>query len=69
VHYWLNEYYAGELTLDLRREEESVLTAQHIAAFERKVGQLTIALELLKRGLIAARATNSGRSLIICVFR
>jgi len=42
-----------------------VETAQHIAALERKVGQLTMELDLLKRGLIAAPATSSGRSLII----
>ncbi len=35
VHYWLKKYHAGELTLDLQREEESVETAQHIAALER----------------------------------
>ena len=65
VHYWLKKYHAGELSLDVLREEESVETAQHIAALERKVGQLAIELDLLKRGLIAAPATSSGRSLII----
>lgn|GEM_PF-6799161 len=65
VHYWLKKYDAGELSLDLQREEESVETAQRIAALERKVGQLTKQLGLLKRGLIAAPATSSGRSLII----
>ena len=65
VHDWLKKYHAGELSLDLLREEESVETAQHIAALERKVGQLTMELDLLKRGLIAAPATSSGRSLII----
>jgi transposase-like protein len=42
VHYWLKKYHAGELTLDLQREEESVGTALHIAALERKVGQPTM---------------------------
>jgi transposase-like protein len=65
VHYWLKKYHAGELSLDLLREEASVEDAQHIAALERKVGQLTMELALLKRGLIAAPATSSGRSLII----
>jgi len=37
VHYWLKQYHAGELSLDLLRVEESVETAQHIAALERKV--------------------------------
>jgi transposase len=65
VHYWLKKYHAGELSLDQLREEESVETAQHIAALERKVGPLTMELDLLKRGLIAAPATSSARSLII----
>jgi len=65
VHYWLKKYHAGELTLDAQREEDLIETAQHIAALERKVGQLTMELDLLKRGLIAAPATNSGRSSII----
>ena len=65
VHYWVKKYHAGELSLDLLREEASVEDAQHIAALERKVGQLTMELDLLRRGLIAAPATSSGRSLII----
>ncbi len=65
VHYWLKKYHAGELTRALQHEEESVETAQHIAALERKGGQLTMELDLLNRGLIAAPATSSGRSLII----
>ena len=65
VHYWLKKYHAGELSLDLQREEQLVETDQHIAALERKVGQLTWELDLLNRGRIAAPATSSGRSLII----
>jgi transposase len=65
VHYWLKKYHAGELLLDLQGEEESVGTAQHIAALERNMGQLTMELDLPERGLIAAPATSSGRPLII----
>jgi transposase len=50
VHYWLKKYHAGELSLDLQREEESVEMAQHIAALERKVGRLTMELDLPKKG-------------------
>lgn len=46
VHYWLKKYHIGELSLDLHREEEMLETAQHIAALERKVGQLTMELDL-----------------------
>ena len=65
VHSWLKKYHAGELSLDLHREKQLVETDRHIAALERKVGQLTIYLDLLKRGLTAAPAMSSKRSLII----
>ena len=32
VHYWVKKYHAGELLLDLLREEEFFETAQHISA-------------------------------------
>lgn len=56
VTYWLTKYHTGELSLDIQREEESVETAQHFAALKRKVGQLTMELDLPKTGLIAALA-------------
>ena len=65
VHYWLKKYHAGELTLDAQREEDLIETAQHIAALERKVGQLTMELDLLKRGSSPPLATSRARSLII----
>ena len=57
VHYWLKKYHAGELSLDLVREEELVETAQHIAAPERKAGQLTreVVAHLRTGGLSAGR--------------
>ena len=64
-HSWLKKYHAGELSLDLPREKQLVETDRHIAALERKVGQLTMELDLLKRRLIAAPAMSSERSLII----
>lgn len=65
LHYWINKYRAGELTLDVAREESLTEAEQKIAALERKVGQLTMELELLKGGLIAVPAPSSARSLII----
>ncbi len=65
LHYWIGKHRAGELSLDLAREEQLVESEQQIAALERKVGQLTMELDLLKRGLIAAPAPSSGRSSII----
>ena len=63
-HYWIAKYRAGELSLDLRREEELVEADQQIAALERKVGQLTMELDLLKRGLSYVPGMSSERSLI-----
>ena len=65
LHYWLKKYEAGELSVDLQREEQLLETEAHIAALERKVGQLTMELELLKKGLIAAPVTSSASSSII----
>ena len=65
LHYWLGKYREGTLSLDVRREEELVEAEQQIAGLERKVGQLTMELDLLKRGLISVPEMNSERSLII----
>jgi transposase len=65
LHYWIGKYRAGELSLDIVREETLIESEQQIAALERKVGQLTMELDLLKRGLIAVPAMNSARSSII----
>lgn len=40
-------YLAGELALDLHREVQLVKSDQHVAALERRVGQLTMQRELL----------------------
>ena len=65
LHYWLGKYRVGELTLDVAREETMHEAEQKIAALERKVGQLTMELDLLKRGLIAVPARSSACSSII----
>ncbi len=65
LHYWVAKYRAGELSLDVAREETLVESEQKIAALERKVGQLTMELELLKKGLIAVPAMSNARSSII----
>ena len=63
--YWINKYRAGELTLDLAREESLAEAEQKVAALERKVGQLTMELELLQGRLIAVPAASNARSSII----
>ncbi|MBK6488512.1 MAG: transposase [Gemmatimonadetes bacterium] len=65
LHYWIGKYRAGELSLDVAREETMLEAEQKIAALERKVGQLTMELELLRKGLIAVPALNNARSSII----
>ncbi len=62
---WADKYRKGELTLDVQREEEIQEYQQRIAALERKVGQLTMELDLLKRGLVAAPPASSGSSSIV----
>ncbi len=65
LHYWVKRYHAGELTLDIAREEAITEAELKIAALERKVGQLMMELELLKGGLIAVPATSNERLSII----
>jgi transposase-like protein len=65
LHYWIAKYRVGELSLDVVREETLVESEQKIAALERKVGQLTMELDLLKRGLIAVPVMSNARSSII----
>ena len=65
LHYWIGKYRAGELSLDVLREETLIESEQKVAALERKVGQLTMELDLLKGGLIAVPAMSNARSLII----
>ena len=61
LHYWVKRDQFGEPTLDVAREEAIAETGLKITALERKVGPLTIELELLKGGLIAVPATNNAR--------
>jgi transposase-like protein len=62
---WAEKYRKGELTLDVQREEQLLESEQKIAALERKVGQLTMELDLLKKGLAAAPSLSNGPSSII----
>ncbi len=62
---WAEKYRKGELTLDVQREEQLQDYELKIAALERKVGQLTMELDLLKKGLAVAPRASSGVSSII----
>ncbi len=62
---WAEKYRKGELTLDVQREEQLQEYELKIAALERKVGQLTMELDLLKKGLAVAPPTSSAPSSIM----
>jgi transposase-like protein len=62
---WLRKYEAGELTADERRHAAHRACETRIAGLERKVGQLTMELDLLKKGLNSARQPRSVRSSIV----
>lgn len=62
---WAEKYRKGELTLDVQREEQLQDYELKIAALERKVGQLTMELDLLKKGLAVVPPANNGASSII----
>ncbi len=62
---WAEKYRKGELTLDVQREEQLLESEQQIAALERKVGQLTMELDLLKKGLAVAPPASNGASSIL----
>ena len=62
---WAEKYRKGELTLDVQREEQLQESALKIAALERKVGQLTMELDLLKKGLAVGPPASNGSSSII----
>ena len=64
LHYWLGKYRDGALSLDVRREEELVEAEQQIAGLERKVRQLTMELDLLKKGS-SGKIGESGDSGVI----
>ena len=65
IRLWLAKYEAGEFT------EEAAVAASleeyeaRIAALERKVGQLTMENDLLKKALPSARSPNGASSSIV----
>lgn len=65
IHYWAKQFAAGELEglvgEDLQRRE---LQAR-VALLERKVGQLLVENELLKKTLPRSRSTNGASCCIV----
>jgi transposase len=62
---WVKEYEAGELAGDGPTKADRRAYEARIAGLERKVGQLTMELDLLKRGLISARRARGGTSSVV----
>lgn len=63
--YWVNQQQRGDLTVDDHLEDRLRESEAEIMALERKVGQLTMELDALKKGLRATRVPpNAPLSLI-----
>ena len=59
---WVKKYEAGEFAGDGPPRANGRAYGAKIASLERKVGQLTMELDLLKRGLTSARRPRGARS-------
>jgi transposase-like protein len=62
---WAKRYEAGELAGDGPARADRRACEAEIARLERKVGQLTMELDLLKRGLISARRARGASSSVV----
>ena len=62
---WAKKYEAGEFASDGPAESDRRAYEAKIAGLERKVGQLTMELDLLKKGLISARRARGGTSSVV----
>jgi transposase len=62
---WVRKYEAGEFASDGPTEADRRAYEAKSAGLERKVGQLTMELDLLKRGLTSARRPRGARSSVV----
>jgi transposase-like protein len=62
---WVKKYEAGEFTSDGPIRPDRRAYEAKIAGLERKVGQLTMELDLLKKGLISARRARGASSSVV----
>ena len=62
---WVKKYEAGEFAGDDPARPDRRAYEAKIAGLERKVGQLTTELDLLKKGLISARRARGGTSPVV----
>ena len=62
---WVKKYEAGEFTGDGPAKPDRRAYEAKIAGLERKVGQLTMELDLLERGLRSARRASGGSTSVV----
>src|SRR5688500_1213485 len=62
---WVKKYEAGEFAGDGPVRPDRRAYEAKIAGLERKVGQLTMELDLLKKGLISARRPRGATSSVV----
>jgi transposase len=62
---WARKYEAGDLAGGRAATPDRRAYEAKIAGLERKVGQLTMGLDLLKRGLRSARRMSGGTSSVV----
>ena len=62
---WIKKYEDGELTKEIHLQEQAVECEAKIAALERKIGQLTMELDVLKKGALTTQSQPSARPSII----
>jgi transposase len=62
---WVKKYEAGEFAGDGPVRPDRRAYEAKIAGLERKVGQLTMELDLLKKGLRSARRASGARSSVV----
>ena len=62
---WAKKYEAGEFASGGPPKSDRRAYEAKIAGLERKVGQLTMELDLLKKGLISARRARGGTSSVV----
>ena len=62
---WVKKYEAGDLAGGRPTTPDRRAYEAKIAGLERKVGQLTMELDLLKRGLRSARRASGGTSSVV----
>ena len=62
---WVRKYEAGEFASDGPGKADRRIYEAKIAGLERKVGQLTMELDLLKKGLASARRPRGASSSVV----